>query len=450
MPISLNHAINRHGKFESVGSLFLSLTLIVTGVSVGSWSYSKMLDVIMNSGTAPSSPLALVSGALATLRAGATQIPGIVAHGTHHAAATAAVGGGTATAVVKIPSLPALGLAAFSIASKEWLFRVTKRVGDSLNSQILIANAWHHRSDAFSSILSLFSIAAAIFLPGFLVADSAAGMFIAGMITLTGLEVLTESVKQLTDASDEALVRELEAAAASIEGVEALSDVRARRVGSGSIVDMTVLTDFKISATAAAAIAERARWHIIEKFPQRVLDVQVRTKSSASGVACPLLARNPRSTEAVECEVREILMKSSSSLADGAIRIGDQSIKRVIVHYINSAALCVEVLIQCFEDISLADAKQVAKSIQHALLRDVVDIVQVDVQLDLTGHLPAPAPIQVVDDDGSNSATASGVGPSVATATTTPSAGVNTDGQDNSTNNNDALTAVDQMNKVVK
>jgi divalent metal cation (Fe/Co/Zn/Cd) transporter len=49
-----------------------------------------------------------------------------------------------------------------------------------LNSQVVIANAWHHRSDAFSSILSLASIALAIIFPGLLIADSAAGLFVAG------------------------------------------------------------------------------------------------------------------------------------------------------------------------------------------------------------------------------------------------------------------------------
>ena len=63
-----------------------------------------------------------------------------------------------------------------------------------MNSQILVANAWHHRSDAFSSILSLLSIAVAIAVPGFLVADSAAGILVAGMICITGMEIRFETV----------------------------------------------------------------------------------------------------------------------------------------------------------------------------------------------------------------------------------------------------------------
>ena len=121
--------------------------------------------------------------------------------------------------MVQIPSWPALALAAVSIAAKEWLFQITKKVGDALNSQILVANAWHHRSDAFSSILSLISIAAAMSLPGFLIADSAAGMLVAGMICLTGSEILSESVKQLTDTSDKSLTIKIESLSTDVAGV---------------------------------------------------------------------------------------------------------------------------------------------------------------------------------------------------------------------------------------
>lgn len=54
---------------------------------------------------------------------------------------------------------------------------------------LMLSTNRHHRSDSFSSILSLFSIAAAIYLPGFLAADPAAGILVAGMISLTGFEV---------------------------------------------------------------------------------------------------------------------------------------------------------------------------------------------------------------------------------------------------------------------
>lgn len=91
-----------HGKFESIGSLFLSLTLILTGLGVGTWSYDKMKNVLLAQ---------VVSASKESL---------------------------------KLPSWPALLLAAFSIAAKEWLFRVTRRVGNAMNSQILIGKCVHN------------------------------------------------------------------------------------------------------------------------------------------------------------------------------------------------------------------------------------------------------------------------------------------------------------------
>lgn len=238
-----------HGKFEAVGSLFLSMTLMATGLSVGAWSYEKMHEVILAS-VRPADAMNLV-----------------------------------------VPGKPAMLLAFMSIVAKEWLFRVTKRVGDAMNSQILLANAWHHRSDAFSSVLSLLSIAAAILLPGFLVADSAAGILVAGMICLTGecfartciplyfcclfahrkmlflfslfprmkgMEILFESVKQLTDTSDKNLSERISRIAEGTEGVSGVKNIRARTVGSSSMVDMAIVTDNPmLSASAAQAISDK-------------------------------------------------------------------------------------------------------------------------------------------------------------------------------------------------
>ena len=175
---------------------------------------------------------------------------------------------------VKFPSWPALLLAASSIGAKEWLFRITKRVGDALNSQVVIANAWHHRSDAFSSVLSLISIGVAILFPSLLIADSAAGIFVAGMICVTGFEILFESVKQLTDTSDDDLSSEVETIAKNVDGVLGIKSLRARTIGSGSLVDLTVQTDSKLSSSAAHSVGERTRWRILEKIPN-IMDVSI-------------------------------------------------------------------------------------------------------------------------------------------------------------------------------
>jgi cation diffusion facilitator family transporter len=129
-----------HYKFEAIGSLFLSLTLLATGASVGLMANKQLMEVL---------------------------------HATTTSSSTTAA---AAAAAVQLPGPLALVMAGISIASKEWLFRITKQVGDRLRSPVVIANAWHHRSDAYSSILALLSIAWAM--TGFAAADAAAGMYV--------------------------------------------------------------------------------------------------------------------------------------------------------------------------------------------------------------------------------------------------------------------------------
>ena len=119
-----------HYKFEAIGSLFLSLTLLATGGSVGLMANKQLMEVLQSSAS--------------------SAVP------------------------LQVPGPLALVMAGLSILSKEWLFRITKQVGERLRSPVVIANAWHHRSDAYSSILALFSIGWAMV--GFPAADAAAGM----------------------------------------------------------------------------------------------------------------------------------------------------------------------------------------------------------------------------------------------------------------------------------
>ena len=113
-------------------------------------------------------------------------------------------------AAITVPRPPALLMAGISIISKEWLYRITKRVGDKLNSQVVIANAWHHRSDAYSSVLALLSIGLAIAVPGMVAADALAGILVAGMIGMTGIDILSESVQQLSDTTSAEWIQKVE------------------------------------------------------------------------------------------------------------------------------------------------------------------------------------------------------------------------------------------------
>eukprot|EP01031_Cornospumella_fuschlensis_P029647 gene29647-35785_t len=332
-----------HGKFESVGSLFLSLTLLATGLSVGIWSYDKLLRILQ----AQSLASKLVQHAVHT-------------HAHSHAH-------------LVTPSFPALLLALVSIVSKEWLFRVTMRVGEALHSQILIANAWHHRSDSFSSILSLFSIAAARYLPQGLVLDPIAGILVGGMICLTGGEVMMQALQQLTDSSNQVLVHNAASVARGMEGVKGVRGVKSRPLGAGHLVDMVLFVDNKLSTSAAHSIAERVRAKVMQAGNGEVLDVLVRTLPIQGG--CPLLSHpSQRTVEDIERQVRQVLGDFESV----------QGVHRVTVHYMQpSPSVCIEVVLDFKASYTRQQLIEHASRIKETLLK-LKDINQVEIQLSLS------------------------------------------------------------------
>jgi len=329
-----------HGKFESVGSLFLSLTLLGTGLSVGVSSYKKFIEVIA-----------------------VQKLQGVSA----------------AAKLVEIPTWPCLVMAAMSIFSKEWLYRITRRVGEKLNSQVVIANAWHHRSDAYSSVLALISIGLAMAVPGFLAADPAEGMLVAGMIAMTGAEIMGESVKQLTDAvTDEDLVREVETIASADADIRNVTRVRARQVGSSALVDVEVTAPPDFSASAMRAIEERVRVRILSDV-SGVLDVEVRATGD-NVVFCPLLSaiedsdvEHQMSATEVEYAAREILE------ADSDVK----SVEGVTVHYQDTVLIRVDANICVSSNSTVSEANSVAARLRENLLNSDSNIDQANIFLDL-------------------------------------------------------------------
>ena len=104
--------------------------------------------------------------------------------------------------VLPAPSIVALIVAAISIISKEILYRYTINEGKKLNSQAVIANAWHHRSDAFSSIGTLIGIGGAIFLgEKWRILDPIAAIVVSGFIMKVAIDLLKPCIDELLERS---------------------------------------------------------------------------------------------------------------------------------------------------------------------------------------------------------------------------------------------------------
>ena len=166
------------------------------------------------------------------------------------------------------PSGIALGVALVSIAIKEVLYRWTARVGREVGSPALEANAWHHRSDAISSIPAAIAVAVSIIDPEWAIVDRVGAVVVCLLILQASWRILRPAVDQLIDAgAPESERRRIEEVALEVDGVEAAHAVRTRYVGSKLAVDLHVEVDGGLSVGDGHAIAVEVREKLIAEGP---------------------------------------------------------------------------------------------------------------------------------------------------------------------------------------
>jgi cation diffusion facilitator family transporter len=147
------------------------------------------------------------------------------------------------------------------VAVKELLYRWLVRTGREIESRALESDAWHHRSDALTSLAALVGISIALWGgPGYESADDWAALAACGLIALNGARLLRGALVEVLDAapSDETLgrIREL---AAAVPGVDAIDDCRARKSGLGWLVDIHVEVDGNLPVREGHRIAHEVK-----------------------------------------------------------------------------------------------------------------------------------------------------------------------------------------------
>jgi cation diffusion facilitator family transporter len=165
-----------------------------------------------------------------------------------------------------VPGMMALWAAVISIAVKEGMFRYTRSAARRSGSSALMADAWHHRSDALSSVGSLIGIAGARL--GFPVLDPAASLVICLFILKAAVDIFLTAVNQMTDhAASPHLEAEMAALVSQVEGVARLDLLKTRQFGSRVYVDIEFSADGALSLTAAHQIAQQVHDRIEAQFP---------------------------------------------------------------------------------------------------------------------------------------------------------------------------------------
>ena len=210
-----------HGRFETLGTTLLGCILISVGIIIG---YENIINLIAGDFPQHINMLSLV-------------------------------------------------VATFSILSNEWLFRYTLEIGQKVDSKLIIANAWHSRSDAYSSIAVLVGLFFAWLGYGWM--DSIVAIIVAIMISKVGWDFLWDSMKELVDTSlDQDVVKEIEQVIKNIDGVLSFHNLRSRNMGSFAIIDINIQVSPRISVSEGHEIATFVSIHLQKKF-KKIKDVIV-------------------------------------------------------------------------------------------------------------------------------------------------------------------------------
>ncbi|MBQ7774462.1 MAG: cation transporter [Lachnospiraceae bacterium] len=168
---------------------------------------------------------------------------------------------------LKVPRMLALVAAIVSIVSKEAMFWYTRHYAKSIDSGALMADAWHHRSDALSSIGALVGIAGARL--GFPIMDSIASLVIFLFIVKAAYDIFKDAVDKMVDhACDDETEKRLYDCIAAEEKVESIDLLQTRVFGNKIYVDIEIGVDGQYTLQEAHAIAERVHDKIEEKFPK--------------------------------------------------------------------------------------------------------------------------------------------------------------------------------------
>lgn len=165
-----------------------------------------------------------------------------------------------------MPGTLALIAAAVSIVTKEGLYWYTILAARKINSVSLKAEAWHHRSDALSSIGSFAGVLGARL--GFPLADPIAALVICAFIFKVAYSIFKESIDRLVDhACPELETEKMVEAIREVEGVLSVDDIKTRLFGSRTYVDIEISADGTLSLVEAHDIAEAAHRRLEEEFP---------------------------------------------------------------------------------------------------------------------------------------------------------------------------------------
>ena len=147
--------------------------------------------------------------------------------------------------------------AGVSIALKEALYRYTVLIGRRLKSQLIVANAWHHRSDALSSVAVLLGVAGTLIRPSWHILDALAALIVSFFIIKVGIDILRKTLREFTDTAPRPeIIEKLMQLSRTVEGVMDAHDLRVRTSGGFYQAEIHIVVDGQLTVVEGHRIAK--------------------------------------------------------------------------------------------------------------------------------------------------------------------------------------------------
>ena len=187
---------------------------------------------------------------------------------------------------LEIPTALPLIVAIISILIKEYQYRITIKVANKINSPALKADAWHHRSDALSSIAAFVGIGGSML--GFKALDPIASVVVALFVAKVGIDILISSVNELMDVSmGEDQEYEIKNIVSNTLGVMNLGEMKTRKHGAMAYVDLTICVDGALTVRQGHDIANKLEEDIINSMEfVKGITVHVEPCNNCPGNTC--------------------------------------------------------------------------------------------------------------------------------------------------------------------
>ena len=265
-PPSASHPLG-YGKYETMGSLGVSLVLVAGAVGIGFHSYGLLLEALQP--TLQHAPAALQAFGHFT---GSIASAGGLLHDHHDHGVTAGEGAG-------LLDPNAMWFALLSIVVKEWLYHATLKIAREENSSVLEANALHHRSDSLSSAVTFLAIGGSWL--GFPVLDPLGGLLVAGLIGKQGADLLIGALGELSDRGVEPeTLQTFDAAIVEVQKeyknlLMGWKDLRAVKSGVSTFADVTLQLPTDATLQQASKVEAAVR-DAITKSIKGVKEVRIR------------------------------------------------------------------------------------------------------------------------------------------------------------------------------